>query len=204
MRFPSSLALLVAFVAGAVAAAPTTVTVRDAQGPLADAVVALEPADSNPPPVTAAATIDQVNKQFRPRVTVVRTGTAIDFPNSDRIRHEVYSFSKPKVFTLKLYAGRAAAPVVFDRAGLVVLGCNIHDKMSAFVAVVDTPYFGKSDATGRVTLAAPPGKYRLRVWHPDLEKPVPLEPVTIGADAKPIEVEVSRLATPLTVTPWAE
>ncbi len=83
-----------------------------------------------------------------PRVTVVRTGTAVTFPNSDHIRHQVYSFSHAKIFTLKLYAGSPQHAVVFDQPGLVVLGCNIHDRMVAFVGVVDSPYFAKTDGFG--------------------------------------------------------
>ena len=85
------------------------------------------------------AKIDQVNKEFVPLVSVVQTNTEITFPNSDNIRHSVYSFSPAKVFSLKLYAGKSAAPVIFDKAGLVVLGCNIHDLMVSWLLVVDTP-----------------------------------------------------------------
>ena len=89
-----------------------------------------------------------MNKHFVPRVSVVRTGTAITFPNSDHIRHQVYSFSPAKAFTLKLYAGSPKTPVMFDHPGLVVLGCNIHDNMVAFMGVVDSPYFAKTDGLG--------------------------------------------------------
>jgi hypothetical protein len=85
------------------------------------------------------------------------------------VRHHVYSFSPAKPFELKLYTGTAASPVVFDKPGIAVLGCNIHDNMTAWVVVVDTPYFGRSAAPGKVTLAnVPAGSYSLRVWHPGL------------------------------------
>ena len=196
-------AILVCALAAAAAEA-LTVTVHDRAGAVADVVVSLEPADGTLAPVAGTATIDQVDKRFVPRISVVRTGTSISFPNSDRVRHEVYSFSPTKTFTLKLYAGRSAPPVVFERSGLVVLGCNIHDSMVGFVAIVDTPYFGRTDAQGQVTLSAPPGRYRLRIWHPDLDRPVPLQALSLAADAKPLAVEISRAQFPGTVAPWTE
>jgi hypothetical protein len=81
----------------------------------------------------------------------------------------VYSFSKPKPFELPLYHGTTAAPVVFDNPGEVVLGCNIHDNMFGYIYVVDTPWFAKTDAAGKLTIAAvPAGKYRARLWYPGL------------------------------------
>ena len=198
------LTVLLACVLAAGTAQALTVMVHDRAGPAADVVVSLEPVDGPLAPVAAAATIDQLDKRFVPRISVVRSGTSVSFPNSDRIRHEVYSFSPTKTFTLKLYAGRSAPPVVFERSGLVVLGCNIHDSMVGFVAVVDTPYFGRTDAQGQVMLAAPPGRYQLRVWHPDLDRAAPLQALTLSADSKPVAVEISRAQSPGTVAPWAE
>jgi hypothetical protein len=81
----------------------------------------------------------------------------------------VYSFSPVKTFDLKLYAGTPANPVLFDKPGIVVLGCNIHDQMLAWVVVVETPYFGKTNAAGQISLpASPAGNYALKVWHPGL------------------------------------
>lgn len=159
----------------AAGAADLRVDVRDGAGqPLADVVVYAEPLEATSAPRTnsAHAIIDQVHKQFVPRVSVVQTGTLIEFPNSDNIRHEVYSFSPSKVFTTKLYSGRQAAPVEFDKPGTVAIGCNIHDHMLAWVRVVDTPYFAKSGADGSSSLPGlKPGDYRLNVWYPgpDLE-----------------------------------
>jgi plastocyanin len=122
------------------------------------------------------ATIDQVNKEFVPRVSVVQAGTQIFFPNSDNIRHSIYSFSPAKTFTTKLYSGREAPPVLFDRAGLVVLGCNIHDRMVAWVMIVDTPWFARSGSDGVATLRAlPTGEYRVTATAPS----APLKPRTL-------------------------
>ena len=134
--------------------------------PLANAIVYAVPAIPIPHGKLPSVIIDQIHRQFAPQVSVVQTGTAVVFPNSDNIRHSVYSFSPAKVFLLKLYAGRAAPPVVFDQAGLVVLGCEIHDTMVAWLLVVSTPYYGKSNAAGLVTLRdLRVGNYRLYAWH---------------------------------------
>lgn len=167
-------AAMAVFCVGAAMAASVSVLVQDKAGrPLQDAIVFLESAEasrarlaSKPPP---GIEIQQISRQFEPRVTVVQQGTSVQFPNRDNVRHHVYSFSPAKNFELKLYSGTPANPVVFDKPGIAVLGCNIHDHMVAWVVVVDTPYYGKSAATGRVTLQqVPPGAYRLRVWHADL------------------------------------
>jgi plastocyanin len=112
-------------------------------------------------------TVDQVSKEFVPRVSIVQAGTEIFFPNSDNIRHSIYSFSPAKTFTTKLYSGREAAPVLFDKTGLVVLGCNIHDRMVAWVLIVDSPWIGKSGPDGVATLRGlPAGEYRLTAAAP--------------------------------------
>jgi hypothetical protein len=113
--------------------------------------------------------ISQAKRQFRPRVTLITVGTRAAFPNFDTVRHHVYSFSAAKTFELKLYSGVPAAPVVFDKPGIAVLGCNIHDKMAAWVVVADTPWHARSGADGQARLdAVPPGAYKLTVWHPGL------------------------------------
>lgn len=146
------------------------VTVQDAKGAaVSDAVVS---AKSGQPSSRARpqAVIDQQNKEFIPYVTAVETGTSILFPNKDNIRHHVYSLSPAKRFELPLYAGIPAQPVVFDKEGFVTLGCNIHDWMIAYVAVVGTPYFQVTGREGRAALKdLPAGKYTVSVWHPLLK-----------------------------------
>ncbi len=149
-------------------AASVQVKLQDSAGrPVPDAVVYLESREAKAASKAAkGAEIAQVDKSFVPKVSVVPVGTAVDFPNRDTVRHHVYSFSPTKTFELKLYAGKPASPVVFDRPGIAVLGCNIHDNMVAWVVVVDSPYYGHSAASGSVTLDnVPPGNYRLRTWH---------------------------------------
>jgi len=166
-------------------AATVNVVVTDpGSKPLADAVVMLEPASGHLPvrPMSAVQ-IGQVQRQFSPQVTVVTVGTPVTFPNFDTVRHHVYSFSPAKTFELKLYAGAPHAPVVFDKPGVAVLGCNIHDRMAAWVVVVDTPLHTRSAATGNAQIdGVPPGSYRLRVWHPRLAsatEPMSM-PLTVG------------------------
>lgn len=152
------------------AGASLAVQVFGAKGqPLADAAVFLEPVGAAPPLRVRKIDIEQKDRQFEPMVTVVQTGTAINFPNNDTVRHHVYSFSPPKVFELRLYSGKPASPIVFDKPGTVVLGCNIHDKMVAYIRVVDTPWFGKTGRDGKVKLeGVPEGQYRLKAWTPEL------------------------------------
>ena len=175
--------------AGWVTAATVQVQVFDGAGkPLSDAVAFLESRETRSAsrPLQGAE-MAQVGKQFDPKVLVIPVGTSVQFPNRDSVRHHVYSFSPAKPFELKLYTGTAANPVVFDKPGVAVLGCNIHDNMTAWVVVVDTPYFGRSAAPGKVVLAnVPAGSYSLRVWHPGLAPgATALElPLTVtGADA---------------------
>jgi plastocyanin len=114
-----------------------------------------------------AATMDQINRSFTPHVLIVPTGSSVAFANSDVVSHQVYSFSSTKKFQLPLYKGKAPSPVVFETPGVVTVGCNIHDQMSAYVFVVDAQYFGRTDKAGTWSVAElPPGDYQMKVWHP--------------------------------------
>jgi plastocyanin len=155
-------------------AAQLQALVKDQHGkPVADAVVLAAPVD---PKIAAHAkssgdAVDQVDKQFLPYVKPVYVGSKVHFPNKDNIRHQVYSFSPPKQFELPLYAGSEAAPVLFDKPGVVVLGCNIHDWMVGYIYVSETPFFATTDAAGIAVLAdLPAGEYLVRVWHPGMEQ----------------------------------
>ncbi len=161
---------------GICASSALSVTVVNASGgPLAGAVVVAEPVAGSPKPQPGQkAIMDQRNLEFVPEVLVVQTGTSVDFPNSDQVRHQVYSFSEAKNFQLSLYAGRAHEPVVFNRAGLVTLGCNIHDSMVGYIYVTDSPWFGRTGPDGTLRLQnLPPGEYTVRIWHQLLDEPGP-------------------------------
>lgn len=145
----------------------------DAGTPLADAVIYAVPRDGRRPartPPNERVVVDQRDKEFVPYVLAVQVGTPVYFPNSDNIRHHVYSFSPAKTFELPLYIGTPAEPVVFDRPGAVALGCNIHDWMIGYVYVLDTPWYATSADDGAARIAAlPAGDYDVRVWHPRLK-----------------------------------
>ncbi len=172
---PRSLPLLLfaLLAAGAppVRGAGLQVNLIDGKGaPVEDAVVSLVPLDAAPLAVTSAPPpeIVQQGEQFTPFVTAVQAGSTVVFPNRDKVLHHVYSLSKPKKFELPLYSPGQAERIVFDQPGLVTLGCNIHDWMLAYLVVVPTPYFAKTGSPGSVALTAPPGRYRLEIWHPRL------------------------------------
>jgi plastocyanin len=197
----ASVVLLLGCAASAASAADLTVNITDTAGqPLENAVVYAEPLGQRTPPPeqTPRATIDQVHKRFVPTVSIIRTGTEVSFPNSDNFRHSIYSFSTPKSFTTKLYSGRQAPPVRFDKAGLVILGCNIHDSMAAWVVVVDTPFFAKSAAAGVAVIKdLGPGDYRLSAWYPaPLFAPV-VSQVHVGSEPLTTRMQIDVAASPL-------
>ena len=123
--------------------------------PVAFAVIELHGPPALDTPAPEAVVVDQVNQAFTPDLTILPVGSSVTFPNSDKVSHQVYSFSPAKRFQLPLYRGTPYAPIRFDAPGIVTLGCNIHDRMQAWVHVVDTPIFGKTDAAGKVVLDVP-------------------------------------------------
>ncbi len=118
-------------------------------------------------PAQTPAVMDQRDLEFAPNVLVVATGTSVEFPNNDSVSHQVYSFSAAKKFQLPLYKGVRHPPVTFEREGLVVLGCNIHDAMVGYIYVTDAPFFGQTDANGMLRLQnLKGGEYRVSLWSP--------------------------------------
>jgi plastocyanin len=178
--------LLVISLSLPLAAATVEVRVQDAKGrPVTDAVVYAVPEGRQLPLGRRTAVMDQKNRMFVPHVLPVQTGTSVQFPNSDDVRHHVYSFSPAKPFQLPLYKGTPANPMLFDRAGVVTLGCNIHDQMSAFIVVVDTPIFEKTAANGRAVLRdVDAGRYTLRVWYPDMRAEPQPQNISVTADER--------------------
>jgi plastocyanin len=192
-----------ATVAG-VSAATIAVAVHGSDGrPLAGAVLtihALSGADR--PSVPVRAVMDQVNRAFKPDLLVIPVGSTVEFPNSDSVSHQIYSFSAARKFQLPLYRGKPYPPVHFDQAGLVTLGCNIHDSMLAYVLVTDAPYFGLTDSAGSWSADVPRGTYRITVWHPRMREDGTLErEMTIGEDDR--ASLTLRLAKPLQPAPLA-
>jgi plastocyanin len=157
------------------AAGDLHVRIADADGkPLADAVISARPLApaSAVQAKPAEEVVEQIDKEFVPRVKAVLAGSRIRFPNRDSVRHQVYSFSAAKKFELPLYSGTSAPTVVFDMPGVVVLGCNIHDWMVGYIYVADTPYFTKTSKDGSALLKdLPAGDYNIRVWQPNMVEP---------------------------------
>ena len=162
-----------------------TVTLDGSTEPVANAVVSVDSGRQGTP---VSAEIYQKDRAFHPHVLVVPVGSSVDFPNRDNTQHHVYSFSPAKTFNIELYADRPAAPIVFDKPGIVELGCNIHDHMQGFVVVTDTAATRQTDASGQVTLSiespgteGSPEKVTLEIWHPRL--PDNTRPVTREIEA---------------------
>jgi len=179
-RLVSSVLLACATLPALAAVVEIRATSNDGK-PLPDTVVFLESPAARAATKPLAAEVEQAERRFTHRVTVVPVGSEVQFPNRDKVRHHVYSFSPTKTFELKLYTGTPANPVLFDKPGIAVLGCNIHDTMVAWVVVVETPYYGVAGAPGSVKLDnVPPGTYKLRSWHPAMPPGAPaLEQVLV-------------------------
>ena len=110
--------------------------------------------------------MDQRNETFVPHLLAIMTGTTVDFPNSDKFYHNVFSLSKPARFDLGRYSAGHSRSIRFDRPGIVRVFCDIHSHMSAFILVFAHPYFGTTDSDGRYRIeAVPPGDYQLSVWN---------------------------------------
>jgi plastocyanin len=188
MAMPRLVAFFAILMLGTGASAATVdVVARDAAGrPVADAVVTVEVAHAPAGPVRFPwpNIIRQQNLSFQPHVLIVPVGAAVTFPNMDKVRHHVYSFSKPKKFELKLYGQEEARTVTFDKPGVIALGCNIHDQMSGFIVAVSTPYAAKTDAAGHVSIpGVPAGPATLKLWSPLVRAPNNLvaQSVSVGA-----------------------
>ncbi len=152
------------------AAGTVDVHVTGAGGvPVADAVVTIESMRMPAGPIRFPwpMAVSQQNISFQPHVLIAPVGATVAFPNLDRVRHHVYSFSKPRPFELKLYGQDTTRSVTFDKPGVVAIGCNIHDQMSGYVVVVATPYAARTDAAGNAHIAGvPDGAATLRLWAP--------------------------------------
>src|SRR5712671_1861809 len=187
--------------AGALAAT-LTVAVQTSDGrPLAGAVLtvhALSGTSHLAAPLNAVR--DQVDRAFVPDVLVIPAGSTVEFPNSDSVSHQIYSFSAARKFQLPLYRGKRYPPVLFDQVGFVTLGCNIHDSMLAYVLVTDAPYFGRTDSTGSWSVEVPRGGYRVTVWHPRMRESAELGREMAIGDAERTAVTL-RLTKPLQPVP---
>ena len=172
LSFPLIMGLM--FMPSEAGAGDLEVTVKDTGGsPVQNAIAYATPASGKVPAAGESVTITvvQKNMKYHPLVSAIRVGTSVSFPNKDTVSHHVYSFSKAKKFEIPLYKGNPPNPIIFDKPGVVTLGCNIHDWMRAYVFVLDTPYYSASGKDGKATLSGlPGGDYKVKVWHPRIKR----------------------------------
>lgn len=175
------------------------VTVLDNTGePLSGFAVSLTPHVATAPSTEIPeAVMDQVNRQFSPHFLIVSKGTKVRFPNSDSIKHQVYSFSAAKRFALLLDQDSEAEPLTFDTPGIVEMGCNVHDWMLGYIYVVDTPYFSASDKKGQSQFTVPAGDYTLSVYHPRMQETMEIlsQELTLTSDDT-VQLQLSRALLP--------
>ncbi|MFC0444504.1 methylamine utilization protein [Pseudidiomarina halophila] len=165
-----------------------TVRVNDEKGaPLPKVIVSTEHpgAESS----SDNAVMDQVDRLFKPFILTIKPGTAVNFPNSDNIRHQVYSFSPAKTFEVPLYSNREAPLITFPSAGVVVLGCNIHDHMRAYIYVSPHAQSVPTDAQGEAILEIADGATAVNFWYPGLGESATAEyTVAVGAEQSSLNV----------------
>lgn len=171
MLKPRLALILLSCIASPVLAGDLNLKLVDAAGrPVSDAVVSVRPAGgipSDPIRFPWPTTMVQQNVAFVPHVLIVPVGATVRFPNKDKVRHHVYSFSRPAKFEIKLFGQDETRSYTFKAPGAVAVGCNIHDQMTGFIKVVETPFAAKSDAAGtaRITGMAT-GTAQVTIWHP--------------------------------------
>jgi plastocyanin len=183
----TGLAVVMSF--GAVAG-PATIDLHGTawSGPRSEpnAVIWLEVPDARPAPQTEEVVLDQRNLSFSPHVLAVQVGTVVEFPNNDRVLHNVFLFRDGKRFDLGLYPVGTTRRVTFDRPAVSRLFCNIHPNMAAYILAVDSPYFSVVDQRGAFTIpSVPTGSYTYNAWRPG--GPTLTGTVTLDGE-KPLEV----------------
>lgn len=188
---------------GPARAASLVVNVYTRDGkPLSGAVVTAEPEQAGTPPTPVKAIMDQVDLTFVPDVLVIPVRSTVQFPNSDAVSHQVYSFSPARQFQLPLYRGKPYPPVQFDQPGVVTLGCNIHDNMLGYIVVTAAQFFGRADQRGEwVAQDLPAGRFRVHVWHPLLNEPAePDRLVEVRGEKEAVEFRLTRPLRPAPLT----
>lgn len=200
MRFIQLFSYFLVLLSVPTLSAQLTLTVTDSKGETVNNVVAaLVPIQAVDYGAAPPAIMDQRDNMFVPGVLAIRVNTLVRFPNSDDVRHHVYSFSPAKKFELRLYHGMTAEPVLFDKPGTVVLGCNIHDSMVAYIYVVETDFFAISDKQGNIQLNAPAGEYQLQVYHPQMSGNYPETRVVLSEAPAQQTIVLNNLSPPIAV-----
>ncbi len=193
--------LLLACWNGEASAAALLVKVTRLDGnPVAGAVVMLHGPPGTRTQAPANFVVDQVDQTFRPDLTVIPVGSTVSFPNSDKVSHQIYSFSPAKRFQLPLYRGTPYAPTKFETKGIVTLGCNIHDDMIAYVVITDAAWFGRTGPDGTWSAAGlPAGLFRVEVWHPRMREESRVIEARANletAQSQTLEVKLTRALRP--------
>ena len=191
MKIARSLCILMCLASSGVSALSVTVSDSD-NSPVSDAVVAIFP--ENPEAVgtqalTERVSVQQKNRAFAPKVSVIPVNQQVYFPNNDDVLHHVYSFSPAKTFEFALYGNNESPGINFDKAGVIVLGCNIHDQMRGYIYVTDAPYYGLSGEDGKLAFPLPnslpyPHRYRVEIWHPEQESQEPVAETVVIENAQ--------------------
>ncbi|SMQ64374.1 hypothetical protein SAMN06297468_1003 [Altererythrobacter xiamenensis] len=188
--------ILLAAAAHAGPASSLRVQVTDENGlPVRDAVVEFHASSNGSGPIRFPwrMAMAQKNEHFIPGTLIVAKGSTVAFPNLDRVRHSIYSFSKPARFEIDLYGRDQSRSQGFPITGSVKLGCNIHDQMRGYIRVTDTPFAAKTDHNGYVDLGSiPSGAGKLTIWHPRLRAPANemKQKLTLRAGAQSRKVKV--------------
>ena len=200
LRFLGAVALSLAPLSllSAAGSGDVRIQIVDERGvPVRDAVVEMTPASGVSGTIRFPwrMAMAQRNEAFVPDTLVIARGSTVAFPNLDKVRHSIYSFSKPARFEIDLYGRDQTRSQTFPITGTVALGCNIHDDMRGYIRVVDTPYAGKTDANGYVTLKGlPTGEADATIWHPALRAPnnekTGMIPVKSGSSGRRIAVNL--------------
>ena len=184
------------------ALAKMTVTVLDKSAtPLSNVVVELEPDASVNTSVMEpkVATIKQVDQQFVPHILVLEKGTTVTFPDTDTVRHHVYSFSPAKTFEIRIHKQDIQRNILFEQAGIVELGCNIHDWMLGYLYIAESALFAQTNEKGEVEFAdLPYGNYTIKVWHPRIDEQDvgSAEKVNYSADDGDFSVTLNKALLP--------
>ncbi len=175
------------------------VTVLDKDGQPLNNIAVLATSEQHPAAAeqkSLDAVMDQINRQFVPHTLIVQKGTRVSFPNSDSVQHHVYSFSPAKNFELQLYSELEVEPLLFDRAGVVELGCNVHDWMLGYIYVADTPFFTQTNPQGKGSLVLPEGSFSISVWHPRISDNDQATSLTVEASANSVTIQLTEALLP--------
>ncbi|WP_111498443.1 methylamine utilization protein [Marinobacter bohaiensis] len=196
MRALTLFILMALSLSGARASVGINIVVRDAGtgSPVPNAVIML-PDSGAAQPLDQPAVVVQSGRQFHPHLQVVPVGSLVEFPNRDNTQHHVYSFSPARRFNIELYSGRPESPIRFPDPGVVELGCNIHDRMQAFILV--SPYATNvvTDDAGHARIEpAPDAPFPVRIWHERL-------PDNTAPETRRVEPENGSIELTLTLTP---